>query len=113
MREQWYRHGDGFILVFSITSRDSFDEVTAMYHAILRTKDRDYVPLVMVANKCDLEAQREVGVTEARALAKQLGCPFIEASAKEGVNVNVAFESLVKLIRKDHKVSRKYADRVW
>jgi hypothetical protein len=42
-------------------------------------------------------------------LAKQLGCPFIEASAKEGVNVNVAFESLVKLIRKDHKVSRKYA----
>lgn len=104
MREQWYRHGDGFILVFSITSRESFEEMTGMHQQIMRIKDVDTCPIVIVANKCDLEAQREVGVLEARALAKQLGCPFVEASAKEGINVDVAFFELVKLIRKDQKV---------
>jgi GTPase KRas len=104
MREQWYRHGDGFILVFSITSRESFEEMIEMHKSILRSKDKDQVPIVMVANKSDLEYQREVGKHESRALARQLQCPFVEASAKEGINVDVAFTELVKLIRKDQKV---------
>jgi GTPase SAR1 family protein len=45
------RSGEGFILVYSITSRSSFDEVSAFYQQILRVKDRDAYPVVIVANK--------------------------------------------------------------
>lgn len=46
-----------------------------------------------------------VGQTEGRELARSFGAPFIECSAAEGVNVDVAFRQLVKLVRKDERVS--------
>lgn len=60
MREQYMRTGEGFLLVYSITSRSSFEEVSTFYQQVLRVKDRDYFPVVMVANKCDLESERQV-----------------------------------------------------
>lgn len=61
MREQYMRTGEGFLLVYSITSRNSFDEISTFHQQILRVKDRDYVPVIVVANKCDLEYERQVG----------------------------------------------------
>lgn len=61
MREAYMRHGEGFILVYSITSRDSFDEVKNFHEQILRVKDQDHVPCVLIGNKCDLEYERQVG----------------------------------------------------
>jgi hypothetical protein len=46
-----------------------------------------------------------VGQLEGRDMAKKLSAPFIECSAADGVNVDVAFRELVKLVRKDEKVS--------
>lgn len=60
MREQYMRTGEGFLLVYSITSRQSFEEITTFQQQILRVKDKDYFPMVMVGNKCDLENEREV-----------------------------------------------------
>lgn len=60
MREQYMRTGEGFLLVYSITSRQSFEEITTFQQQILRVKDRDYFPMVVVGNKCDLEGEREV-----------------------------------------------------
>lgn len=60
MREQYMRTGEGFLLVYSITSRQSFDEITTFQQQILRVKDKDYFPMVVVGNKCDLEGEREV-----------------------------------------------------
>ena len=60
MREQYMRTGEGFLLVYSITSRQSFDEITTFQQQILRVKDKDYFPMVVVGNKCDLENDREV-----------------------------------------------------
>ena len=60
MREQYMRTGEGFLLVYSITSRQSFDEITTFQQQILRVKDRDYFPMVVVGNKCDLEGERDV-----------------------------------------------------
>lgn len=60
MREQYMRTGEGFLLVYSISSRQSFDEITTFQQQILRVKDRDYFPMVVVGNKCDLESEREV-----------------------------------------------------
>lgn len=60
MREQYMRTGEGFLLVYSITSRSSFEEISTFYQQVLRVKDKDYFPVVMVANKCDLESERQV-----------------------------------------------------
>ena len=58
MRDQYMRTGQGFVMVYSITSRASFDEITTFHEQILRVKDRDYVPSLIAGNKCDLERER-------------------------------------------------------
>ena len=60
MREQYMRTGEGFLLVYSITSRQSFEEIQVFQQQILRVKDKDYFPIIIVGNKCDLDSEREV-----------------------------------------------------
>ena len=62
MREQYMRSGEGFLLVFSVTDRNSFEELLRFHKQILRVKDRDEFPMLMVGNKADLEHNRTVGV---------------------------------------------------
>ena len=62
MREQYMRTGEGFLLVYSITSRNSFEEISTFHQQILRVKDKDSFPVIVVANKCDLEYERQVGM---------------------------------------------------
>ena len=62
MREQYMRTGEGFLLVYSITSRQSFDEIMTFQQQILRVKDKDYFPIILVGNKCDLDGDREVSI---------------------------------------------------
>jgi len=106
MREQYMRSGEGFLLVYSITSRNSFEEITTFHQGILRVKDQDTFPMIVVANKCDLEYERQVGMNEGRDLAKHFGCRFIETSAKQRINVDEAFLSLV------HEI-QQYNDRMF
>ncbi|KAJ3716042.1 ras protein [Lentinula raphanica] len=103
MREQYMRTGEGFLLVYSITSRNSFEEISTFHQQILRVKDQDTFPVVVVANKCDLEYERQVGPNEGRDLAKLFNCKFIETSAKVRINVDQAFQDLVREIRKYNK----------
>jgi GTPase KRas len=67
MREQYMRTGEGFLLVYSITSRNSFEEISTFYQQILRVKDKDTFPVIVVANKCDLEYERQVGMNGKRS----------------------------------------------
>lgn len=60
MREQYMRAGEGFLLMYSITSRRSFEEVASSYRQILVVKDKDYFPAILVANHCDREEERQV-----------------------------------------------------
>ena len=66
------RTGEGFLLVYSITSRNSFEEINTFYQQILRVKDQDNVPVIIVANKCDLEYERQVGVNGMFKLSRSL-----------------------------------------
>ncbi|KAF0546089.1 ras-domain-containing protein [Gigaspora margarita] len=110
MQEQYMRTGDGFLLVYSITSRNSFDEISTFHQQILRVKDKDYFPVIVVANNCHLEMERQVSEQEGRELAKQFNCKFIETSAKQRINVNEAFYNLVREIRKYNK-EQQYGSR--
>jgi len=100
MRDQYMRTGEGFICVYSITSRASFDEIEGMLEQISRVKDSSKYPLVLVGNKCDLERQREVSEAEGRWLAERRGCPFFESSAKLRLNIDEVFFGLVREIRR-------------
>lgn len=53
-------NGEGFLLVYAVNSRESFQELTDFHRQILRVKDSDWVPAIIVANKCDLEYERQV-----------------------------------------------------
>ncbi|KAJ1499670.1 Ras GTPase [Coelomomyces lativittatus] len=99
MREQYMRTGEGFLLVFSITSRSSFEEILSFHQQILRVKDKEFFPILIVGNKCDLEEERDVSTQEGIELARQLHCKYIETSSKTRINVNEAFYSLVREIR--------------
>jgi len=100
MREQYMRTGEGFLLVYSITSRSSFEEISTFHQQILRVKDKDYFPIIIVANKCDLENERQVSSQEGREFAKHWQCRFIETSAKQKINVDESFYNLVREIRR-------------
>ncbi|KAI8804532.1 ras-like protein 1 [Cladochytrium replicatum] len=105
MREQYMRSGEGFLLVYSITSRSSFEEIQMFYQQILRVKDRDWFPVVLVGNKCDLEAERVVGSHEGRELARLMRSRFMETSARLKINVDEAFHSLVRAIREESRLN--------
>lgn len=100
MRDQYIRTGLGFLIVYSVASRSSFEAVTNFRDQVLRVKDEDHYPMIILGNKCDLENEREVPVAEGRELAKQLGSPFLETSAKARINVEEAFYEVVREIRK-------------
>jgi GTPase KRas protein len=103
MRDTYMRTGEGFLCVYSITSRASFDEITTFREQILRVKDKESVPMIIVGNKCDLENERQVTQSEGRDLARSFSCNFMETSAKTRVNVEEAFHDLVREIRDQKK----------
>ncbi|EDQ90112.1 uncharacterized protein MONBRDRAFT_20657, partial [Monosiga brevicollis MX1] len=98
MRDMYCQTGDAFAIVFSVTSRASFDEARLMKDWVLRVRDvdtTDQVALILIGNKSDLNVAREVSSTEGQRLADEWHCTYIETSAKTGFNVNRAFEELV------------------
>jgi GTPase KRas protein len=50
-RERSMRAGDGFLLVFSVLSRQSFEDVSAFQQHALRVQDKDYYPFILVGNR--------------------------------------------------------------
>ena len=74
--------GQGFLLVFSITSHSSLSELASLREEIIRIKDDENVPIVIVGNKADLEDQRTVARTKAFSISQQWGAPYYEASAR-------------------------------
>eukprot|EP01089_Gocevia_fonbrunei_P012658 TRINITY_DN3054_c0_g1_i7.p1 TRINITY_DN3054_c0_g1~~TRINITY_DN3054_c0_g1_i7.p1 ORF type:complete len:206 (-),score=53.65 TRINITY_DN3054_c0_g1_i7:78-656(-) len=102
-KDQYMRTGQGFLCVYAITSRTSFDEISSFREQILRVKDEDKVPMVLVGNKSDLENERVVATSEGNDLSKSFGCAFLETSAKTRVNVEESFYQLVREIKKSRE----------
>lgn len=100
------REREGFMILYSITSRSTFDEISTFRDQLLKVKDKDYFPMIIVGNHCDREAERQVSRQEGYALARSIGCPFIEASSRaepRRINVENSFHELVREIRRYEK----------
>jgi len=96
VRDQYMASGEGFLCVYSVTNEPSFREVAKLHNHILRVKDSDSVPFIIVGNKCDLEEFREVSKAQAQEVATKLGVKLYETSAKERLNVDQVFHELVR-----------------
>ncbi|VVT49721.1 uncharacterized protein SAPINGB_P002410 [Magnusiomyces paraingens] len=88
----------GYMLVYSIASRSSFEMISIIRDKILNATGAETLPMVVVGNKTDLESQRQVPAEEGKALAESFGAAFVETSAKDKVNVDKAFELLISQI---------------
>ena len=118
LRDQWIRDGEGFVLVYSITSRASFNRIPKFYQQIQMVKESANsgspsgggylgsgqsspgpIPIMLVGNKSDKAVERAVSAQEGASLAKELGCEFVEASAKNCINVEKAFYDVVRMLR--------------
>lgn len=128
LRDQWIRDGEGFVLVYSISSRSSFNRIRKFHHQIQRVKESAAAgsptypgsplsqtmgsalfgpaPVMLVGNKCDRVTEREVSTQEGSSLAKELNCDFVEASAKNCINVEKAFYDVVRQLRRQRTSPR-------
>lgn len=100
MRDLYMKNGQGFVLVYSITAQSTFNDLQDLREQILRVKDTEEVPMVLVGNKCDLEDERVVGKDQGIGLARSFNCAFMETSAKAKINVNDV--SMVRIRKKAH-----------
>ena len=74
MQEFFIKNHEAFILMYSITDKSSFEEIEKIYQLILRIKDVDHFPnLIIVGNKIDLEDERQVTKSKGEQLAKKFG----------------------------------------
>ncbi|KAJ8920150.1 hypothetical protein NQ315_011809 [Exocentrus adspersus] len=92
--------GHAFILVFSVCSRQSLEELRPIFEVIreLKGPDLSQIPIMLTGNKCDESAElREVSTTEGQAQAAEWGVSFMETSAKTNHNVKQLFQELLNL----------------
>ncbi|XP_077531819.1 ras-related protein Rap1-like [Haemaphysalis longicornis] len=97
MRELSIRSGRGFVLVFAVDSLQSFHEAAQLWHLIAKIRG-ERVPIVLVGNKSDLIAKRQVSQDMAMKLAQESmhNCQYLETSAKYNVNVSELFVELLQ-----------------
>ena len=102
------RDGEGFVLVYSITSRSSFEQAQAFHSQVWHVKnlnmsDNFGMPILLVGSNCERDHEREVSSQEGSALARILKCQFLEVSTEEGINIEKAFFDVVRMIRQQKK----------
>ncbi|CAM9311638.1 unnamed protein product [Lampetra planeri] len=73
IRDNYFRSGEGFLCVFSITELESFAATVDFREQILRVKEDENVPFLLVGNKSDLDDRRQVSADEAKARASSGG----------------------------------------
>ncbi|KAH8999088.1 small GTPase superfamily [Lactarius akahatsu] len=82
----------GFVLVYSVTSRNSFDMIQIVYDKIINFCGIKEIPCVIVGSKIDLSQSRQVQPAEGEELAKANRAAWVETSAKNNINVAKVFE---------------------
>jgi len=90
--------GQGFVLVYSVISRSSFELLESNYQSMRRIKPDNPI-FMLVGNICDMTQERQVSKADGAALARRYGCEFIETSAKNTQNIERLFINLIRSLR--------------
>ena len=100
--KSYFHTSDGFLLVYDISCKDSFEKLNFWYEQI-KLNAPENTKCVVAGNKCDLEEKRQVNKNEGENFAKTYNIDFYETSAKDGINVDEVFQTLASEIMKDIK----------
>ncbi|MFX1293552.1 MAG: CHAT domain-containing protein [Promethearchaeota archaeon] len=107
IRPMFWKGALGAFIVFDITRRSTMLHVKEWMNEILTHAGN--ISVILIGNKVDLEGTREVSKEEGENLAKELGIPYIETSAKTGEKVNEAFEELALMVT--NKMIAKFSEK--
>nr|XP_025870258.1 LOW QUALITY PROTEIN: ras-related protein Rab-42 [Vulpes vulpes] len=95
----FYRNVVGVLLVFDVTNRKSFEHICDWHQEVIATQGPDKVIFLLIGHKSDLRSTRCVSAQEAEELAASLGMAFMETSAKNNCNVDLAFNTIADSIQ--------------
>ena len=98
MLDMWISFGEGFLLVFAINDKESFDSIKEIHNRLKRRNGINLYKLILVGNKKDLENERKVTYSEAKSQADEWNIEYIETSIKTDFNCKKAFENLARTI---------------
>ncbi|KAM8824625.1 ras-related protein Rab-26-like [Synchiropus picturatus] len=94
----YYRDAHALLLLYDVTSRSSFENIRAWLTEIYEYAQQDVV-LMLLGNKADVTHERVVKREEGERLAKEFGVPYMETSARSGLNVELAFTAVAKELK--------------
>ncbi|XP_036429221.1 ras-related protein Rab-26 [Colossoma macropomum] len=94
----YYRDADALLLLYDVTNKTSFHNIQAWLTEI-HDFAQENVVLMLLGNKADSTHERVVKREEGEKLAKEFGVPFMETSAKSGLNVELAFTAAAKELK--------------
>lgn len=107
IRDNYFRSGDGFLLVFSITEMSSLSDVENLREQILRVKNDEKTPFLLVGNKSDLsDDRRAVSIEDATELAQNWQVNYVETSAKTRHNVDAVFFELIREVKRRRDIQQ-------
>jgi len=113
LRSTWMRQRDGFVLVFSVSDRSTFEALEPFYEQLTVMHEDGIPPLILAANKCDLP-NRAVSEEEGKKLAASWGARYYETSAKTGRNIDVVFTTMARMVRdSSNKKPEPAAGKKW
>ncbi|CAH8576977.1 unnamed protein product [Schistosoma guineensis] len=113
IRDYFFKISEGFILVFAIDDSESVNSLATFREHILRIKQSDQVPMLIVANKCDLKGcVRNNYISQGKQYADDWHLDFIETSAKTYSDAERVFLEIGKKIRESHMTSIQYPRKV-
>ncbi|CAM4633140.1 unnamed protein product [Lepidochelys olivacea] len=98
MTHAYYRDAQALLLFYDITSKMSFDNVRAWLTQIHEYAQKDVV-IMLLGNKADVSNERVIRMEDGESLAREYGVPFMETSAKTGMNVELAFRAIAKELK--------------
>ncbi len=102
VRQGFYRGARGGLLVYDVTRRRTFLEIENWKEEAFKNLTRE-IPLVIVANKVDLEDSRVVSLEEGQTWAKEHNHLYVESSALTGENVEESYVTLCKMMIEESK----------
>ena len=111
------RRNDGFILCFALDDLSTFQALPDVFKFLLRVKDTEKPPIILVGTKSDIEeSKRKVPKEQAEEYASQISCEYFEVSSLTTSNVKEAYQCIIqktydylksKLLEKEEKKKGK------
>ena len=96
LTKHFYKDAYIIVLVYDITKQDSFEELKSVWYPNVLQMGEKYTVLAVVGNKSDLFEDEEVKEEEARKYTESIGATFFQVSAKNGDNIELLFDTLVR-----------------